>query len=240
MPEAWIARWPLERFASAAALRTHRSLEASTDQRYGYLRGRAAERDTLREQAPAAEWFTVDAERLLTPLDARLPSQTLPPLRWRPIAEQFPIRLPDAEPLVASPVAAAVTLVPAEEPRPVAGLLTDPAALVAVAAATLDVRLTCCRFVRHGDRALVVGDPLPPAPGTPLCEDDGVLVPAGSRLAPPLGAGSLRDLVAAADDDTLLVGPDGVDVIPKSRWVTLSRRAIHAEATPPDAAQPIE
>ena len=225
-----VARLPVDRLAAAMRQRTAIDLEAARTDRTVWIRPtRSAilDADALRERLPSATLFHLKSRRLI-PLGAELPVATLPELDWRPLAELLPVSPPIPRPVAASPPAAAVTLVPSLQPLEPDGLLTTIAALAELLETAIATPYEAVRFAADGETAIVVGSPLPPVEGTRLVIVDGLAIPAGFRLHPPVAAASLRELTAADESDLLLWQSDGVDRITADSLVPLTRANLRA------------
>lgn len=113
-------------------------------------------------------------------------------------------------------------------------VVTRVDALAAWSARAPQVRLDPLRFaVDATGRAVVIGRPVPPVPGVRLVERDGILVPAGFAVDPPLPASSLREALGLLPGEAALLPAGGelegrVDVIPADSFAPLRRSAVRA------------
>ena len=220
---SWIARLPWEWSQSAAALRDRSDIEAASHDGDLYLRpGRGTELDTFRQRLPRAEFFAVHQGRL-RPLAARLPVARMPKLQWHPLAELLPVMLPASRAVSVSPPAIRPTLVRSHAVRPIGGVLTTPAELLAYVDSVPIVRLAGCELAVDADRVLVVGERVPAVRGRRLAVDDNVAVEAGWAIDPAIATATLRGLVGAGGQDVVLATADGIDVVAADRFVPLTR-----------------
>lgn len=197
-----------------------------------WLRGEVATPAVARALAmlPGAERFVVDDDGCCRAPGGRLPRALLPEGPWRALRDHAAIEL-------AAPALPATGVVPATLTVVAGGGVAEPdvlatslADLLRWADTALALRLRRLRFAADADGgALVHGQPLPPLPGPVWVACDGVALPAGSRLEPPLPPKVLARQLALRPGDLACFAPDGtVQIVPDEAFVHLSRSALRA------------
>ena len=225
----WNARLPLNRADAAAGLRTDDRVEAAIAGNALWFRStRAGELDAIRDRVPLAEFFTPAGEAI-RPVGSRLPTETVPDLRWQPIDRVLGVSLPPERPASASPAAVRLTLVADDTPRPIGGVLTTTSPLLDAVSTLPAARFRSQRFATDGDAAIVLGTPPLPVLGTGLVVADRVAVAAGYRLHPVDDPATVRDLCDAGDG-FVLATPERFEVLPGEVFVPLSRASVRATA----------
>lgn len=188
----------------------------------------------------------------LVPLGHRVPTAILPKAEWIPLAQRLPVALP--VPCFGGQAVdrVQVQLVRDCAQRDANVLLTDVSNWVTFAVTTSMVRLKRLTFAvgkdmrdliqassavpggdlvsmsAKADRRVVVirGEPMPPIPGTPFVETEGIAVPAGWTWSPRLDASVLRAAYSVTARDLVLFSPiGGWDRIPADAFVPASRAA---------------
>ena len=91
---------------------------------------------------------------------------------------------------------------------------------------TRAVRLASLQFAADEQRALVIGHPLPPLPGTRLAIVENVAVPLGWTWMPSLSPTDVRTILDAGDDFVLWLPEEPIEFIAKNSFVAASRSAV--------------
>ena len=161
-----------------------------------------------------------------------LPYRDVPTLAWRPLAELLPVEAPaleQAEAAVIEPVP--WTLVRTGEVTPATALLVSRETLAAFAKTAAAVRLERLRFCWLGDRAFVLGTPLPPLPGAAYWGESDLL-PVGYRFAHSKARGRLTAKLPARRERTCYLWDvrGRFTVIAPEAWATLGRDNVQTEA----------
>jgi hypothetical protein len=139
----------------------------------------------------------------------------LVPARVTPVA-------PDTGP--GSPVV--LHVVRGGEPRPAAALVCRVIDLAKWADTATTAELTAVQAGRCGDRVVLLGAKLPPAPsGTRFWGDD-LLVPVGFRPDPDLPPAALRAAAGATPAELVLLTEDAAELIPRSAFEPLTRAGL--------------
>jgi hypothetical protein len=208
----WITRTRRSQAAAVARLRGRAGLEAALAEESIWLRGPddADVRAEVIRALPDADHFELLADGSLRPRGRRVPTERLPELTWRPLAEAVGIEPPTALLCGHAPPPVAVRLLRTGAAREPGGLLTDLDRWAEYAACAPRVRLERWRFAACADRRVVVlGTPLPPIAGQRLVVEAGIAVPAGWGWSPPVDAAVLAAAYGVGRDDLVLLTPDG-------------------------------
>lgn len=176
---------------------------------------------------------------------------------WQPVAELFAVRLPTAAVAAARPSRdrLRLCLIRGGPQRPPAALEVTLDQLCAWVGGAPRVRLQGLRWLRRGEHALVLGQPLPPLTGRSFVAKDRLLFPAGFHWQPPVSAATVLAAcrgatvqnagraarqaeveaakaeveAAEADDDWLIwESNDRWSRVDDSAWAALSRGGVRA------------
>jgi len=188
--------------------------------------------DLALRMTPGAERFAVGDGGALTIPGRRVPVGTLPTGDWRPAAERFRPTLPRAALAGRLTGAVQLRLARSDRPRPANVLVLPLAAWAAWAVGAPQVRLRPLSFAGSADgRVVVRGSPLPPLPGTPYAERDGVAAPAGYEWAPAVDPATVRAVLGTAENDLALLTTDNTwERITADQFVAATRSAVRATA----------
>lgn len=233
MTATWAVAVDAEDFAAAGWM-FGLGVEAAPVGGRWWLRGGRDDEETRRRllHVPAAARFIVWDGDKLVPLGRIAPTGVMPNADWRPLEEC--LRPQHAVPMLPGDADVRLTL------RMIRGDPNNDAALPEAAALLVDlavwsryaetasaVRLAPLSFAVDGSRAIVLGKPLPPLPGTHLSLTDGVLLTLGMAWDPPLSSVGLRAKIGHSRDEYALWTPDGpIEIVPKSAFVAASRSAV--------------
>jgi hypothetical protein len=194
--------------------------------------------DRLR-QLPAIErydWLEGDGLRRCGSL---IPCEVLPPLAWQTVASWLMVSLPppalaaERRLIADQPILGAdipIKLVRSTLELPANALLTTVEHWIRFGAEAPEIRLRGLRFaVNHDGEALIVGEPLPPLPGTQYYVRDGIAVPAGFAWDPAVEVEVVRRRLGVSVDCLVLFYQDGTfSLVLAEQWVYASRSAIRA------------
>jgi hypothetical protein len=200
-----------------------------------WLRGPTAAEDRMRRLlgVPARRRYVV-SDGAVFPVGRKAPEGTLPDGDWRPLVDWLRVR-----PTVAMlpgdasdrPALRLVFAPSAASPVEPSALSVEFAVWARYAETAPAVRLARWSFAVDGDRALVVGRPLPPIPGIRLVVHEDVFAPAGMTWSPPLAVADVRRILGARAGEFVLWLPGrAVEVAPKSAFVACSRSAVRSTA----------
>ncbi len=234
----WVLTLAAKDASALAALRLAAGVEVGEASETLWIRSRqptASTQDRLRK-LPAIEryeWF--DSERLCR-LGSLIPCDRLPDLRWQPIDGWLKIEMPAAA-LPATPLtessrsrAIQIRLVRSDRETVANGLLTTLNHWTQFGSQAPEIRLRGLQFAVNGAvEVLVIGEILPPLPGTCYCILEGIAVPAGLEFYPAVDAGVLRNRLAIAAESLVVFYQDGTfSRLQAEQWVAASRSAIRA------------
>lgn len=228
----WAASLPASSAHSVARLRLESGIRAAIDADTLWLRGERdddAIRAAVTQVAPTTI-YAIGSDGMLTRAGDRLPSLPLPDLSWTPVAEFVQVHMPRS--LLAGTVEehATLTLAPSDHPRPANALLTSLSGFATWADDAPDFRFRPLRYAVSGDRVLVIGEPVPSIDGLRLYEADGLCIPCGFDLEPPVDAASVRTILALAAGDLALFESDRWHLIPGDALVPVSRSSVRLTA----------
>lgn len=173
--------------------------------------------------------FDVDGAGYCRRPGDRLWHQPLPRGAWLPVADFVLVELPGGSAPGRPFERVELKLVRGGPERRPNVLVTPGVDLRRWVGAAIEPRLRGLRFAARGDGALVHGLMLPPLAGQAFCEQDGVALPAGHRLDPPISASVVAERWALATGDLLMVALDGrMQRIDAGHFVSMSRSAVRA------------
>lgn len=139
---------------------------------------------------PAVRSFAVDAQEQLFPPGALTPTGTLPGLDWQDLPFFLPVELPVSALPGTIDAGVLPRLVPGDGGQKSIALKTGWTGWAAYVETAPQVRLEALRFAASEQReALILGDMLPPLPGTEYWMRDGTCLPAGFDFEFPALAG---------------------------------------------------
>jgi len=235
MTTRWALRLPRGEEQALARCRLIPGLEVAEEADSLWVRGPelTPAHQQLLLAIPAAERFEVALDGALRPAGRRLASGRLPALEWQRAADAVRVALPAAA-FAGTPLRpAAIELIRTAEVRPPNLLLVDAAAWTRYGETAPQVRLARWTFAAGAEsRVLIRGLPLPPLPGRPFTEEDGIALPAGWGLARAVSPAVLREVLRIGSGDLALMAPDGRwehlvagDFVPASRGALRSLAA---------------
>lgn len=237
MSNDYIVKTDHELARQITSLRRLAGLEVAEEADAVWLRAPADNEtlDRLLRTLPGQQFRLLDGNQLV-PWGKRIPTERLPRLDWRPIAEWSAITLPVAALPAPLTSRVALQLVRGGPEQPPAALLADWQEWSSYATGAPEVRLRPLAFALTGprefvQRALIVGNPLPPLAGRPYTVADGIAVPCGWTFSPAVGSGVIQKLVALAAGDVALFDVDGAfERIAAEHFVPAGRGAVRESA----------
>lgn len=237
MSDNHIVKIDLRHARQSASLRRLPGLEVAEEADAVWLRAPADDEtlNRLLRALPGQRFRLIDGDQLV-PWGKRVPTERLPRLDWRPLAEWSAIALPVAA--LPAPITSrvALQLVRGGPEQPPAALLADWQEWSSYATGAAEVRLRPLAFALSGpqesvQRAFIIGNPLPPLAGRPYTVADGIAVPCGWTFSPAVGGGVIRKLVALAKGDVALFDVDGTfERIAAEHFVPAGRGAVRESA----------
>jgi hypothetical protein len=235
MKFAWTIRLAPEDAGSLATIRLHPGVEVALAPDALWVRGRGTE-DARLDQAlrslPAVERYEWLGGDQLRPLESRIPSDTLPALRWEPLAQWFGVELPSCGLSAEPPRPTSLRLVRSTNEADPNVLLTTFREWSRFALQAAEIRLQRLRFaVSNEATAVIWGRPLPPTTGGRFVEQSGIAVPAGFTWRPAVTAAILRQVFRVAEQALVLWHLDGsVTNIHPEQFVAAGRGAVRETA----------
>lgn len=226
----WAVRFRAEEAPHAAAMRLLAGVEVLAVGDEVWLRGSSLDEVTEAElrKAPCAARYFVRGDDRIVAWGERVPSTRLPEGEWRPIADW--IRPEPQSPAAAVAPAGRVTprVVRSSEEREAALLVVAEARWIEYASTAPAARLKPLLFALSADgRVLVRGTMLPPLEGTRYAETEGIAVPCGFAIDPPVDASVLREALGLAPGDIALFDErGGWERVPREAFVKATRSAV--------------
>lgn len=181
---------------------------------------------------PGARRYVVLPDGQLLEAGKRVPHGFLPAGTWHSLTQWLEVSLDAAGLAGRLTEGVLLRLVRSTGVRAENVLLTGLSAWSAYGSDAAQVRLERWSFaVSAGGGVVVRGEPLPPLPGQPFVETEGVAVPAGWAWEPAVDASVLRELLALDGSDLALLHPDGTwDHVGGEDFIRASRSAIRLSA----------
>lgn len=228
--QASLARVSLEALALLAPVRSRADLRVRLDGSSAWVRwdGPDIALAHLLLQAPGATLYEKHESywrRCGSLLPVSVPEQGFTPASGHVLPQASPVREP-----LAPPVKATLGLRASPIPRPAHALLCVLADATRWAALTPDAELSALLAARAGGALLLLGDRLPPLPGTRFWGDR-LLSPLGFEPDPPLPESTLLQALGAGAGRVLLRG-DSYEVVPAGALQPLSRAALRLAGAP--------
>lgn len=227
---SWAAAIAIEDAASVDALRLSPAVRAMICNDRLWLRGEVMTEaiELALRKAPGAGRFDLVEGDLLRPVGARVSRGRLPDGEWMPLSHvlQFGPQTAALPGQRSSPVT--LRLVRRAIEQPANALLTTLETWTEWAALAPEVRLKRLTFAADcGGRVIVRGTPLPPLPGTPLVEDQGVTVPCGYAWEPAVSSATVRSLLGLTETSMALWMPEHPpEFIAADQFVCATRSAV--------------
>jgi hypothetical protein len=119
-----------------------------------------------------------------------------------------------------------LSLVHDHRPRHTTGLLCGLSELGRWADGATTARIVSIQAARAGDQVLLLGGKLPLLSGSERFWGERVLVPLGFRAEPALPERALLEAVGAGEDDLLLLGSQGAELVSRKAFQPLTRAGI--------------
>ncbi len=234
----WVARMAVADAPQLAALRLVPGLEFGEMAGVIWLRGPALAEGLLLglRRISGLELYRILPGGALRREGMRVPEGRLPPMRWQPLRNAFPVRLPlssIAATRVENDVARVpVKLVRSANERPAGALLTDILTWLDWATKAPEIRLNALRFAAaQSGRVWIEGKPLPPIAGERYHLSEGVAAPAGYEWSPALDPKVLARWLSLAAGDTAFCDVEGRwEIIKTEQFIPATRAAARLTA----------
>lgn len=224
----WVGRLARDRAFVLLPLRLEKNLEVADDGDSLWCIARAASKELVRKlRGCADEFFELQNETRLVPIGARLAVQTLPTLDWQKLIDWFLPETPTLALPAELPSQVGLRVVRGGPVRPANLLISARPDWVRYARRAPLIRLRQWSFAVDSDRALIRGTPLPPIPGEPFVEDQGIAVQCGCTWSPEVPAEVLARMLHLSAGELVLFHEDATyDRIPASSFTLATRTAI--------------
>ena len=232
----WVMTLPIARLDRAAVIRLDEGIMGALDPENGlvWLRGRQLSNAVF--ALPFFSLFQIEgATGRLFPFDSELPVERLSEeLAWEPLSKLVHIsELRPDFPVVDESSRARLQLKRGGDPDKAPNLLSVSLQKWSAYARTAPtIRLARLAFAASGEEALIRGTPPPPISGQSWFEENGIAIPCGWVIDPPVSAAVIRKAIRASQQETILLYPDGmIDRIAEENFVSASRAAVRLTAT---------
>jgi hypothetical protein len=224
------ASLPLAALPALAGLRCRAGVTVQVEGERAWLHWPAGDESVLRCVLPlrGAELYEQREDGLWYPPGHHLPALDVPADGTaRPLENVlFPAPVEPEAPLALSLAPRPLRLVRDGRSRPATALLCPLAELLSWAEKATTAQLTAVRAARGADHALLLGRPPPPLPGGRRLWGERLLVPLGFRPDPALPEPTLLEALQVTDDGLAVLGPDGVEVVPRAIFEPLTRARV--------------
>lgn len=230
-PGGWVIVSSLQFLDALMALRLAEHVEIALTDRDVWIRSRNNDPKLLSlvESMPASQRFSWTADNLLCPTGSRLPTGRFPEVDWHPFSRWLNVALPTAVLPTGVETKCNLTLVASERGKEANALLASSDIWFEWASIAPALRLRPLKFAASfGGRVLILGQPLPPVPGTRLVDDQGIVVPAGFTWRPAVSPSTLRELLGVGQQIHVLWDEHGVQLLADELFVTASRASARA------------
>lgn len=237
---AWAVRLRRRDLAAAGRLRQYEDWALRLTGDTAWLAGPPLSREQADELAkvPCQARFRVDRQQRLVPEQGQVPVDRLPASGWHPLPSSLPPSLPPAALPAQLPQPQAIRMVCSAVEQPPAALVSDLESWQTFAEQAAAIRLRHLQFAVAADsRVLIVGEPLPPLPGTTCWRTGRLLLPAGWDLQYPAMAPVLPDLLGLGRQDLALFHHDASwEAIDRDNLITATRAGIRLSGSEPSHA----
>lgn len=228
---------PLKRIAcltlaeseALALLRLEPTLEIAVAEKHLWVRGDFAHCETKLTHLRVVEIFEELPDDLLGISGSKVPVRKLPSdLAWRPISEATRLRLGQSAYPGTAEDGIPLRLIRSEIVRPIRMLSLKLAAFSQWVGSSPSIRFRDLTFACSIDgQVLVRGNPVPPLPGRRYVLEDGLAMPAGFALDPPLPVSVVRRLFDTNRAAVIRFEEDAeVEVIEDSVFVPVTRAGV--------------
>lgn len=235
--QAWAIRLDRDNAAAAGRLRQVAGVEICQQAEAVWLRGPEADEKLQGRLAavPGARRFTVLPDGQLLPVGGRVPRGWLPKGPWTALSRWIVLAVPPGRFAGRCELGVPLVLVRSDQAQEASLLVTDWQIWSRYAVDAPQVRLDHWRFAAAADgRAAIHGRPLPPLPGEPWVEREGVAVPAGWAWSPAVEVAIVRCCFGLAAGDVALWHSDGDwEKIAADDFVRATRAAVRATGHSP-------
>jgi hypothetical protein len=228
---AWAIQMMREDAFTLPPLRLVASIEIAQAPESIWVRGRAGDSglDKVLQALPATGRFEWLPDGRLRSLNSRIPSQSLPPLQWEPIAQWLRVKLPVVARPGTEPRPIELSLVRSGAEKTCNVLLTDLAAWQHFVLNTSEIRLRPLRYaLKESGDVVIWGAPLPPIAGRRFVEQEAIAVPAGFAWEPAVSPKILRQVFEAGENALVIWAENGCVHLHPEQLVPATRSGVRA------------
>lgn len=177
----------------------------------------------LLSSIPAEQRFWITNDERLIPFGKKVPVMKLPISRWRPLKAFMEVELPACAPPAEFNQAIELQLKPSNTINKANALLCKIRSFSTFIETTSIIRLEPLSYALKQDVALVIGQPLPPLPGSRYYVTDKIALPLGYSFS-YINLSTVKRIIGLQSDEHALFHPDNSwERIPDELIVPLTR-----------------
>jgi hypothetical protein len=234
---AWALKIAQSDGASLSPLRLSPSVEVAEKDNAIWIRSRSRDELVTRvlPAIPALaryDWLPGDRLRRF---GSRIPSDSFPPMVWKPLVELVQVQLPPVTISTAKPGRVPLQLIRTAQEMNASLLLTDSGKWGAYARTAAEVRLSKWEFAINAHaQVLVRGEPLPPLPGRRYVLINNVAIPSGFTWSPQIDVQVLSQSLGLNSESIAIFHEDGTHWrLLSEQFVPATRAAVRASCREP-------
>lgn len=225
----FIARMSAKDIVLLGAVRCMKELQVAPDDEWIWIKlSSEDEKEKSLMQLPLVCTYTEDEQGNLFLPGALTPVEILKELNWQPLTSFLSVRLPVSALPVNEVAPVPIKIIQSEVHKPGSAILTQLSIWKTYAETAPAARLQLLRFaVSEKNEVLIIGNPLPPLPGTEYWIENGILIPAGYDFEIKLAATFINEQLNKNNENLVMMDSDGrYTVIAKSLFVPAKRSAV--------------
>jgi MoxR-vWA-beta-propeller ternary system domain bpX2 len=227
----WALRLPRAVAAEACALRLEVGIEVGETPDSVWLRGRGENEDLARrlKTLSASAWYVWLENGRMRPRGSLLATESMPELAWAPLRAWARIEPPPARLAAGLPLRVLPQLVASQATTASNALLLDFTTWSEWALRAPGARLERLAFATAADgKTLVLGAPVPAAPGRHCVATDGVVIPAGLAWEQAVSTEVIRRVCGAGEGEYVFWDEAGARILGRELFVPATRAAVRA------------
>jgi len=228
--EEYVLRMKKKDLDALAIIRCINSIQVATDNEILWIKVpfKIYQDENSIKQLPVENTFMVDAEGKLFQPGGLTPIDVLKELDWQPVTELIKVELPVSMLPGIVEQKISFNIISSKNVQQGTALLTSLAVWKNYAETASSIRLNNLRFaVSENNEVLVIGNPLPPLPGTEYWINNDNLIPCGYDFEHTLESTLIKEQYNPGNDSLLVFNNEGkIQSISKTLFVPAKRSAI--------------